>query len=721
MIIKDGELLKVEENDIKNGTFTKWRGITSIGINAFAKLSSLEKITIPSSVKEIKEGAFNSCVSLRKVHLPRNLKVIEKNMFLYTSINKIILPRNLKIIKENAFAGCIVLRKINFSNNIIEIRDSAFSQAGLKKVILPKKLKILGENAFSCCSSLEEIKLSNNIKEIKRETFRGCLKLQNIKLPSKLEKINGRAFVQCGNLSVLKLPKGLKEISSNAFNGCGIVTLNIPKKHIEKIEENAFNETHIGNLVKGMYSYSLIDYMESFVTGNYEMNYTNIIIFLNNTEDEFIPNSVIFPLHFVASLSKEEMNRVLKPESFKHFKNIYDEYEFYINEGGAETVTDFYKFAYVLGCFNNEEVIIGGRKVNLAQKASVFLKQLLDSEQLKFDDSHDLFDNLEIQKYNLDLIKFLTEKEKNTYQNFKYLHSYGRTMSKIINNFDKIANQVVIDSKGRIIQNPSYKRRIETYLNQTAFENVQKGNEDLLKEFSKFHAIEQPHFDNAQIIKEKGKDAPNHILNEELKEEIIIESIEKIKSKIKKETLESKKLIDELIDKEFTYEWLDKHDPKNFTLGLYCDCCASIVSTYYGKRIMEASITRDDVQNMIIRNNFGEVIAKATIYVNKEKGYAVFNDIEMKRIYGNEASECDISDNTQRVKIYNAFKRGMHDFVEKYNSINKETPITQVNVGWTFNRLKQVIKSMEEKSEQIFEVPEYFNDAKNIQWVVYRA
>ena len=113
-------------------------------------------------------------------------------------------------------------------------------------------------------------------------------------------------------------------------------------------------------------------------------------------------------------------------------------------------------------------------------------------------------------------------------------------------------------------------------------------------------------------------------------------------------------------------------------------------------------------------------IAKATIYVNKEKGYAVFNDIEMNRKYGNECEEDDESNNEQRIKIYKTFKRGINDFVKRYNEINSDVPITQVNVGWGYNRLKQVIRKLENKSENTLKALDSFRDAENEQWIVYK-
>jgi len=349
--------------------------------------------------------------------------------------------------------------------------------------------------------------------------------------------------------------------------------------------------------------------------------------------------------------------------------------------------------------------------------------QLINDGYITIGDFHYVFDSLITKKYNIELLKFLSLQEKNNgklvYENFNYLLSKGRAVGRIINNFDKVLETVVTDKEGRVIKNASIRKKIENYLIYTVFEGIEIGNEDITNEFVKFSSIDQGHFDKAQEIR-KNENYMRHIAGTPLKEETIMERIEKIKKGIGEQLIDSKELIEELYNLEFTYEWLDKHDPKNFTLGLYCDCCASIISVHYGNKIMKQSIERDDVQNMIIRNSEGNIVAKATIYVNREKGYAVFNDIEMNRNYGDEMAQNDKSDNEKRVKIYKAFKRGVSAFVEKYNENNKDVPITQVNVGWGFNRLKQVIKSFEIKSEDILEVLDSFQDAKNEQWIVYR-
>jgi hypothetical protein len=70
-------------------------------------------------------------------------------------------------------------------------------------------------------------------------------------------------------------------------------------------------------------------------------------------------------------------------------------------------------------------------------------------------------------------------------------------------------------------------------------------------------------------------------------------------------------------EREFEYEWLSKNDVDNAILGLYCNCCAHLAkfNTTFGKRIAEHSISEGDIQNLVVRNKKGTIIAKATLYV----------------------------------------------------------------------------------------------------------
>ena len=132
----------------------------------------------------------------------------------------------------------------------------------------------------------------------------------------------------------------------------------------------------------------------------------------------------------------------------------------------------------------------------------------------------------------------------------------------------------------------------------------------------------------------------------------------------------------EPISPNFSYEWLPKQEYDNLILGKFCSCCAHIEGA--GAGIMRASMILDCVQNLVIRNETGKIIAKSTIYVNRKERYGVFNNVEISLNH---------RDSQEIKKIYNAFMRGAIAFWEAYNKNNPDTPLDNISIGATRNKL----------------------------------
>lgn len=98
-------------------------GLQSIGDGAFAFCTSLESITIPSTVKDIDEAAFYKCSSLKEV----------------------VLNEGLVKIGQSAFSRCESLERISIPSTVIDIDDG---------------------QAFYKCSSLKELVLNEGLKKM---------------------------------------------------------------------------------------------------------------------------------------------------------------------------------------------------------------------------------------------------------------------------------------------------------------------------------------------------------------------------------------------------------------------------------------------------------------------------------------------------------------------------------------------------------------------------
>ena len=218
-------------------------------------------------------------------------------------------------------------------------------------------------------------------------------------------------------------------------------------------------------------------------------------------------------------------------------------------------------------------------------------------------------------------------------------------------------------------------------------------------------------------------------MGQPIREETILESIERIKGQTEEELASGREMIEELYDKQFTYEWLSKNDPHNAIMGLFCSCCGTITSKSYGKDIARSSVIAPDVQNLVVRNSKGDIISKGTMYVNKDRGYAVINDFELNQKYRNHESssgrynvEETSPEEQDRELIFKAFQRGLKAFIEEYDRQNPEKSLTQVNIGMGYNRLKKQVERFKKATSNLTVPSEYnFQDAMaNAQYILYQ-
>jgi hypothetical protein len=75
------------------------------------------------------------------------------------------------------------------------------------------------------------------------------------------------------------------------------------------------------------------------------------------------------------------------------------------------------------------------------------------------------------------------------------------------------------------------------------------------------------------------------------------------------------------------------------------------------------------MQPLVLRDAGGEIIAFSILYVNREKGYAVLNDVEMDSKYDGFSKQKQVK------AIYNALINGVNAFANQYNIENPYYPI----------------------------------------------
>jgi uncharacterized repeat protein (TIGR02543 family) len=246
------------------------QGVTSIGNNAFRKLSAItDALVIPDGVTRVGEHAFRLCSGFTgPLTIPNSVVTIGKQAFQNCSglTGNLVIPDSVQNLGSNVFfgdsgfTGALTLgkgltsietgtfRQCQFStinwdrtsitsignyafydndalisleipNSVTSIGDFAFAQPAtnnspskLKSISMSDSVTTIGKQAFAYDAALETVSLSENLTAIAESTFLSCTSLQSIVIPANVKTIGKGAFQLCNqNL-------GYIIIQSNSIN-----------------------------------------------------------------------------------------------------------------------------------------------------------------------------------------------------------------------------------------------------------------------------------------------------------------------------------------------------------------------------------------------------------------------------------------------------------------------------------------------------------------------
>ncbi|MCB0463908.1 MAG: leucine-rich repeat domain-containing protein [Flavobacteriaceae bacterium] len=177
---------------IPNGLITYT--VTEIGNYAFAS-NNITSVTIPDSVININEGAFNNN-SINTLTLGNNVEIIGNWAFQYNNLTSVIIPNSVTTISTNAFRfGTIT--NLNLGNNVETIGDSAFSDNDILSLTIPDSVLTIGDYAFVYSDNMTSLVIGNNVTTIGDFAFAmnpSPAVLTNVVIPSSVTSIGEYAF-----------------------------------------------------------------------------------------------------------------------------------------------------------------------------------------------------------------------------------------------------------------------------------------------------------------------------------------------------------------------------------------------------------------------------------------------------------------------------------------------------------------------------------------------
>lgn len=226
--------------------------VTAISNNAFANCKSLTSLSIPSSVTSI--GChFTGCSSLEILKVaPDSSTYASVDGVLYNKeLTKLIrcpqtktsvsIPDTVTEIAESAFEDCHSLGEVHLPVSVAALGVWSLSGCtSLVSLTIPERVTFIGDGTFNGCTSLVSVILPEQLTAIGHKTFSGCLELRSVKLPQATTIVDVEAFGGCKSLDSVTFNDGLNEICDLAFiDCCALTTLCLPES-LQAIGEDAF-------------------------------------------------------------------------------------------------------------------------------------------------------------------------------------------------------------------------------------------------------------------------------------------------------------------------------------------------------------------------------------------------------------------------------------------------------------------------------------------------
>lgn len=224
-------------------------GIEEINTESLAMLGCtvLTEVKLPSTLKTI-SGLFSGAPALSEINLPEGLTSIGKNAFSkMTSLTHITLPAGITEIPEKAFEKCTALTSVEALGAITSVGSGAFNECtALQSISIGEGSAItsIGAKAFNECKSLNTAPDLSKVTEMGESAFYNCTSLEcDIDLSS-LNEIPDKAF-SYAPITAVTFSDRLTSIGEWALLYSHITSIDFPET-LESIGNYAFWYSWIG-------------------------------------------------------------------------------------------------------------------------------------------------------------------------------------------------------------------------------------------------------------------------------------------------------------------------------------------------------------------------------------------------------------------------------------------------------------------------------------------
>lgn len=344
--------------NIKNGVLLGYYGlggdivlpntVTKIDNEALKGNDNIVSITIPGSVKDIGNNAFEGCTKLEQV-IFTNPEKTSKNLIIRLSafqnckkLTECEIPARAYQVVGNIFKGCTSLKEVKVNANnpyyftqdgvlfgpalvnyqpqykddytlqsypagregaytipssvhgkkIDQIWTSGFEGAsGLTGISIPSSIGRLGTAAFEG-TGLTNVVIPDTVQQVDPAVFQNCTKLVSVKLPARLAEIDQYMFANCISLQHVDMPDSITKINIYAFHNCTSLTSLALPKNLSSLSVGCFDKCI--NLQHVVVPPSVISFPKDDVGVYNPFKYSPVTVYVQtgSTGDRFFNNNL---------------------------------------------------------------------------------------------------------------------------------------------------------------------------------------------------------------------------------------------------------------------------------------------------------------------------------------------------------------------------------------------------------------------------------------------
>lgn len=393
-------------------------GVRKINNNAFWYCTSLESVSLPSTLEEVGSYIFRFCPNIREFIGSSKFITADNKCFLdiiyvdgqirygIQSVAKVglpndyVIPEGIVTIRPCAFEGIENLHSITLPNSIMLIESSgeifrdcfnfefiygryasndnksaiinnclfcgntnamlAFAGKGIKKYIISDEVNWLGDQLFAYQNDLEELVISDKVYYIGNHCFAYAPNLKTITLPANLEVFRYDPFIGSNNLETIYFRSPLPpkfEIGGIEQSQYPNLTIYVPEQYLQAY----LNDANWSLLHKYMKGYQCDDLY--YISSDYSKD--GVVTTLQTASkgdgiDIVLMGDAYSDRQIADGTYKADMenlyNNLFIEEPYKSFKDHFNVY--YVN---AVSATEGYEYGNTaLDGYFGDGTLVGG-------------------------------------------------------------------------------------------------------------------------------------------------------------------------------------------------------------------------------------------------------------------------------------------------------------------------------------------------------------------------